>query len=206
MDHVSPTTTNNCYPSTNHVSKQPSSIADIYNLTSESAVGSAFAWKPCMYFARGYCKNGSNCRFLHGNYGGHVRSDTNSDHIEKFIGSSSGPLEKLESELKELLRGRSPVSVASLPQLYSERLGKALQAERFTRCRSERDSSNQLASSTSNSRSHQIYYFSCRKYLQGGGRIKLFQVIYCCSKLNITLLVLSKDCRIVELALFVDGC
>lgn len=157
MNHVSPTAANNCYPGTNHVSKQPSSIADIYNLTSESAVGSAFAWKPCMYFARGYCKNGSNCRFLHGNYGGHVRSDTNNDHIEKFMGSSSGPLEKLESELKELLRGRSPVSVASLPQLYSERLGKALQAERFTRYRSERDSSDHLASSTSNSGSRQIY-------------------------------------------------
>ncbi|TKV98955.1 hypothetical protein SEVIR_8G007600v4 [Setaria viridis] len=24
------------------------------------------AWRPCMYFARGYCKNGSSCRFLHG--------------------------------------------------------------------------------------------------------------------------------------------
>ncbi|KAM0950616.1 putative transcription factor C3H family [Dioscorea sansibarensis] len=25
-----------------------------------------FGWKPCLYFARGYCKNGSSCRFLHG--------------------------------------------------------------------------------------------------------------------------------------------
>ncbi|XP_038980370.1 zinc finger CCCH domain-containing protein 53-like isoform X2 [Phoenix dactylifera] len=25
-----------------------------------------FGWKPCLYFARGYCKNGSACRFLHG--------------------------------------------------------------------------------------------------------------------------------------------
>uniref|UniRef100_A0A804R9F8 Zinc finger CCCH domain-containing protein 46 n=1 Tax=Zea mays TaxID=4577 RepID=A0A804R9F8_MAIZE len=24
------------------------------------------AWRPCMYFARGFCKNGSACRFLHG--------------------------------------------------------------------------------------------------------------------------------------------
>jgi hypothetical protein len=23
-------------------------------------------WKPCLYFARGYCKNGSACRFVHG--------------------------------------------------------------------------------------------------------------------------------------------
>ncbi|KAJ0985367.1 hypothetical protein J5N97_003723 [Dioscorea zingiberensis] len=25
-----------------------------------------FGWKPCLYFARGYCKNGTSCRFLHG--------------------------------------------------------------------------------------------------------------------------------------------
>lgn len=158
MDHLSPTAANNSYPGTTHLSKQSSSISDIYNLASESVAGSALAWKPCMYFARGYCKNGSNCRFLHGNYGGQVRSEISNDHTEKFMGSSSGPLEKLELELKELLRGRrSPVSVASLPQLYSERLGKALQAERFTRYRSDRDSSDHLASSASNSGSRQIY-------------------------------------------------
>ncbi|KAM1974217.1 hypothetical protein ACFX15_039146 [Malus domestica] len=27
---------------------------------------SGFGWKPCLYFARGYCKNGASCRFLHG--------------------------------------------------------------------------------------------------------------------------------------------
>ncbi|TVU50660.1 hypothetical protein EJB05_02039, partial [Eragrostis curvula] len=26
----------------------------------------AGAWRPCMYFSRGFCKNGSSCRFLHG--------------------------------------------------------------------------------------------------------------------------------------------
>ncbi|XP_077230368.1 zinc finger CCCH domain-containing protein 53-like isoform X2 [Tasmannia lanceolata] len=31
-----------------------------------SDVGSGFGWKPCLYFARGFCKNGSSCRFLHG--------------------------------------------------------------------------------------------------------------------------------------------
>ncbi|RRT82924.1 hypothetical protein B296_00018996 [Ensete ventricosum] len=25
-----------------------------------------FGWRPCLYFARGYCKNGTACRFLHG--------------------------------------------------------------------------------------------------------------------------------------------
>ncbi|CAM0151252.1 unnamed protein product [Urochloa decumbens] len=30
-----------------------------------SFAGEAGAWRPCVYFARGYCKNGSSCRFLH---------------------------------------------------------------------------------------------------------------------------------------------
>ncbi|XP_022745031.1 zinc finger CCCH domain-containing protein 53-like isoform X2 [Durio zibethinus] len=30
---------------------------------------SGFGWRPCLYFARGYCKNGNNCRFIHGALG-----------------------------------------------------------------------------------------------------------------------------------------
>ncbi|KAK1317611.1 Zinc finger CCCH domain-containing protein 53 [Acorus calamus] len=31
-----------------------------------AALGSGIGWKPCLYFARGFCKNGSSCRFVHG--------------------------------------------------------------------------------------------------------------------------------------------
>ncbi|XP_057790191.1 zinc finger CCCH domain-containing protein 53-like [Salvia miltiorrhiza] len=27
--------------------------------------GNGFLWRPCMYFARGFCKNGGSCKFLH---------------------------------------------------------------------------------------------------------------------------------------------
>ncbi|KAM0841434.1 hypothetical protein ACQ4PT_059045 [Festuca glaucescens] len=27
--------------------------------------GDNFGWKPCLYYARGFCKNGSGCRFIH---------------------------------------------------------------------------------------------------------------------------------------------
>lgn len=29
-------------------------------------VSGGLGWKPCLYYARGYCKNGSGCRFVHG--------------------------------------------------------------------------------------------------------------------------------------------
>ncbi|GER41073.1 RNA-binding (RRM/RBD/RNP motifs) family protein [Striga asiatica] len=38
--------------------------------------GGGFGWRPCMYFARGFCKNGSSCKFLHGeNNGGEVMEE-----------------------------------------------------------------------------------------------------------------------------------
>ncbi|XP_042389752.1 zinc finger CCCH domain-containing protein 53-like [Zingiber officinale] len=40
------------------------SAADL-PLRSDGAAG-GFAWKPCLYYSRGYCKEGSACRFLHG--------------------------------------------------------------------------------------------------------------------------------------------
>jgi hypothetical protein len=33
---------------------------------SDAEAAAAGGWKPCMYFARGFCKNGSSCRFVHG--------------------------------------------------------------------------------------------------------------------------------------------
>ncbi|KAL6202745.1 hypothetical protein ACLB2K_026450 [Fragaria x ananassa] len=35
--------------------------------TEDAALGGGF--KPCLYFARGFCKNGSNCKFVHGGFG-----------------------------------------------------------------------------------------------------------------------------------------
>ncbi|KAJ6841951.1 zinc finger CCCH domain-containing protein 53-like [Iris pallida] len=40
------------------------SLADL--CFGSEAAGPGFGWKPCLYFARGYCKNGTSCRFLHG--------------------------------------------------------------------------------------------------------------------------------------------
>lgn len=36
----------------------------------EDGGANGLMWRPCMYFARGFCKNGSNCKFLHSDMGG----------------------------------------------------------------------------------------------------------------------------------------
>lgn len=105
-------------------------------MSPDSFGSSGAAWKPCLYFARGFCKHGSNCKFLHT----HMRSDAgfllspnNGQHDSgSDDGILAGTLERLELELQELLRGRkAPISIASLPQLYYERFGKTLQADGY---------------------------------------------------------------------------
>ncbi|PSS09959.1 Zinc finger CCCH domain-containing protein [Actinidia chinensis var. chinensis] len=60
--------------------------------TDDSACG--FGWKPCLYYARGYCKNGNSCRFFHGPAAADVGSDGGS-----MVGSPE--------QCHELLRSKS---------------------------------------------------------------------------------------------------
>ncbi|XP_028776359.1 zinc finger CCCH domain-containing protein 53 isoform X1 [Neltuma alba] len=61
-------------------------------------LNSGLGWKPCLYFARGYCKNGNTCRFLHGGLG-------DGDGASMVVGSPS----KMEmvDQCHELLRSKS---------------------------------------------------------------------------------------------------
>ncbi|KAJ9685528.1 hypothetical protein PVL29_017534 [Vitis rotundifolia] len=75
------------------------SVSDICLASDDPASG--FGWKPCLYFARGYCKNGTNCRFLHG---GDSASVVGSEGAA-MVGSPS-KIEMME-QCHELLRSKS---------------------------------------------------------------------------------------------------
>uniref|UniRef100_A0A2P2M4W6 Zinc finger CCCH domain-containing protein 53-like n=1 Tax=Rhizophora mucronata TaxID=61149 RepID=A0A2P2M4W6_RHIMU len=49
-----------------NVHRRSASVTDVLGSEDPS---SELGWRPCFYFARGYCKNGSNCRFVHGGIG-----------------------------------------------------------------------------------------------------------------------------------------
>ncbi|XP_073064805.1 zinc finger CCCH domain-containing protein 46-like isoform X2 [Primulina eburnea] len=56
----------------------------------EEGAGSGFGWTPCMYYARGFCKNGSYCKFLHSVSGGAEGIDVgsprpNSSGLDEFL-------------------------------------------------------------------------------------------------------------------------
>lgn len=92
--------------------------------------------RACHYFIKGFCKHGSNCKYVHG--------ETFPESYPQVFGPSSydvgveegfspGSLEKLELEITELLKSRKghPVSIAALPMLYYEKYGRILQAEGY---------------------------------------------------------------------------
>lgn len=46
-----------------------------------------FGWRPCLYFARGFCKNGTSCKFLHNGGGGFGGGDSSPDGVGPMVGS-----------------------------------------------------------------------------------------------------------------------
>ncbi|KAJ6750791.1 hypothetical protein OIU85_001338 [Salix viminalis] len=48
----------------NGLNKRSFSVPDTCVGSEDSSSG--FGWKPCLYFSRGFCENGSGCRFVHG--------------------------------------------------------------------------------------------------------------------------------------------
>uniref|UniRef100_F6GWB3 Zinc finger CCCH domain-containing protein 53 n=1 Tax=Vitis vinifera TaxID=29760 RepID=F6GWB3_VITVI len=57
---------------------------------------SGFGWKPCLYFARGFCKNGNTCKFLHGGFADSVEA---SSAASAAIVGSPGKLDGFEQEM-----------------------------------------------------------------------------------------------------------
>ncbi|GAU38260.1 hypothetical protein TSUD_119400 [Trifolium subterraneum] len=75
------------------------SVNDAACLVSEDP-NSGLGWKPCLYYARGYCKNGTSCRFLHGGFG------DGSEGVPSMVGSPN-KIEMMDQCHEQLLRSKS---------------------------------------------------------------------------------------------------
>ncbi|MCD7462290.1 hypothetical protein HAX54_048179 [Datura stramonium] len=55
----------------NQFHRRSCSVNDVFLGGSDDngAGNNGFGWRPCMYYARGFCKNGNSCKFLHGGFG-----------------------------------------------------------------------------------------------------------------------------------------
>ncbi|URD76172.1 zinc finger CCCH domain-containing protein [Musa troglodytarum] len=93
--------------------------------------------RACHYYYKGYCKNGFNCRFFHGQAIPDAFSAIHSPNVNEFGNEdpvfAPESLQKLEFEIIELLKSKQgmPVSIASLPTMYLEKYGKMLQADGY---------------------------------------------------------------------------
>eukprot|EP00897_Mesotaenium_endlicherianum_P009348 jgi/Mesen1/8441/ME000475S07703 len=84
--------------------------------------------KPCLYFARGHCKHGDDCKFLHV-----------APRLKNPPGGAAGENpppattpEVLEVEVVDLVSSHNgPVTTSSLPQLYFEKYKKTLRADGY---------------------------------------------------------------------------
>ncbi|KAH6765863.1 hypothetical protein C2S52_016846 [Perilla frutescens var. hirtella] len=72
------------------------SVSDIC-LGSDDLSG-GFGWKPCLFYARGFCKNGTSCRFLHGEGGAAADGGTVVGSPNKF---------EMMEQCQELMRSKS---------------------------------------------------------------------------------------------------
>ncbi|KAJ1441284.1 Zinc finger, CCCH-type [Sesbania bispinosa] len=94
---------------------------------------SEFPVKTCHYFNKGYCKHGSSCRYYHGQVVPEIFSQMHGNEtLNDDQAISPGSLERLESEIVELLKQRgNPISIASLPMAYYDKYKKVLQADGY---------------------------------------------------------------------------
>ncbi|CAI0450190.1 unnamed protein product [Linum tenue] len=79
--------------------------------------GGGFGWKPCLYFAKGFCKNGGTCKFLH-----EGESAAVSDGVAALVGSPE-KLNGFEQCQDFLMRSRSAV--------HQQKLAAAAAASQF---------------------------------------------------------------------------
>lgn len=85
------------------VHRRSCSVSDVLGAGGVDDLNSGFGWRPCLYFARGYCKNGNSCRFIHGGLG------DQSDGANSMFGSPSNnsKFETTIDQCHEILRSKS---------------------------------------------------------------------------------------------------
>ncbi|KAB2615336.1 zinc finger CCCH domain-containing protein 55-like [Pyrus ussuriensis x Pyrus communis] len=156
-----------------HFHKRSYSASDACLGSEDPALGVGF--KPCLYFARGFCKNGSNCKFVHGGFADSL------DAPGAIVGSPSNltGFEQQEEMLRlkveqQRLAAASQFMAGGSPSSYNKYMNFLLQQQndpqrfaammmgeelfKFGRCRPDRNELLAMASvEKANSASRQIY-------------------------------------------------
>ncbi|XP_022756229.1 zinc finger CCCH domain-containing protein 22-like isoform X2 [Durio zibethinus] len=139
-------------------------------------VNSGVGWKPCLYFARGFCKNGTSCRFVHGDCTDGavlVGSPSKLNELEQCQGLLRSKALQQQQQQQKLAAASQFMAGPSFP--YSKCVNFLLQQQndsqrsaaaalmmgdelhKFGRCRSERNDFAAMGLGAVNPGSRQIY-------------------------------------------------
>ncbi|KAJ8551341.1 hypothetical protein K7X08_000711 [Anisodus acutangulus] len=75
----------NCEETPHH--RRSCSVNDVFldDGSNSSVSGGGFGgWKPCMYYARGFCKNGNSCKFMHSDDGSAIVVGSPNNKVDSF--------------------------------------------------------------------------------------------------------------------------
>ncbi|XP_021772120.1 zinc finger CCCH domain-containing protein 53-like [Chenopodium quinoa] len=103
-----------------HFHRRSASFNDCYYGTDDSTSG--FGFKPCLYYSRGFCKNGNACKFVHaggcGGAGGGGFSDSGDDS-GPIVGSPCSKYDAFEQCQEEIFRSKLAQQQRLAAQLMS---------------------------------------------------------------------------------------
>ncbi|KAA8528066.1 hypothetical protein F0562_035065 [Nyssa sinensis] len=153
-----------------HLHRRSCSVSDAYIGGGSEDGGTGFGWRPCMYFARGFCKNGTSCKFLHSGF-------TDSVDASSAIVGSPGKMDGFDEliRMKAIQQQRFAAAsqfMAGAPLPYNKSmnflndtqrsaaaaLAMGEEFQKFGRCRLERnDFFGMGLGGNANSSSRQIY-------------------------------------------------
>lgn len=125
------------------------SVSDVYD---EGESG--FGWRPCMYFARGFCKNGSTCKFVHGESGGEiVGSPSKMEGFDDLL-----RMKAIQQQRFAAMAGANFPYNRCIQRSAAAALMMGDEFHKFGRCRPERNDFAAMGlGGSSNSSSRQIY-------------------------------------------------
>ncbi|XP_071709369.1 zinc finger CCCH domain-containing protein 46-like isoform X2 [Rutidosis leptorrhynchoides] len=167
-----------------HLHRRSCSVNDIFLAGggADDGNGGFGGWRPCMYFARGFCKNGNSCKFVHGGGFGDELGMAGSSSPTGPIGLAGSPSGKMDG-FEDLIRFKAiqqQQRIAAMtaaaggvphypfnrcmnnylnenPRSAAAALMMGDEFHKFGRCRPERVDFGPMGFGNSNSSSRQIY-------------------------------------------------
>ncbi|CAL5423697.1 unnamed protein product [Camellia sinensis] len=151
--------------------RRSSSVSDVFlgGLGGEDG-GTGLGWRPCMYYARGFCKNGNSCKFLHGDFADSpdasaaiVGSPNKLDDFDELLMMKAIHQQRLAAASQLMTGGPFPSNkcinfMNDSPRSAAAALMMGDEFHKFGRCRPERNDFSAMGfGGNANSSSRQIY-------------------------------------------------